>query len=71
MNSQDNLNQGEMILYQSDDGLVKLDVRLQDETIWLTQSAMAELFQTTQQNISLHIQNIYEEGELEPEADAS
>jgi hypothetical protein len=59
MNSQDNLNQGEMILYQSDDGLVKLDVRLQDETIWLTQSAMAELFQTTQQNISLHIQNIY------------
>lgn len=66
MNS--NENQGEIILYHADDGSVKLEVRLQDETIWLTQAAMAELFQTTQQNISLHIQNIYEEGELEPEA---
>jgi hypothetical protein len=68
MNRQDDPDQGEMILYQTDDGLVKLDVRLQDETIWLTQSTMAELFQTTQQNISLHIQNIYEEGELAPDA---
>lgn len=59
---------GEMIVYQSDDGRVRLDVRLENESLWMTQAAMAELFQTTQQNISLHLQNIYEEGELEPEA---
>ncbi len=58
----------EIIIYQTEDGLVKVDVRLQEETIWLTQAAMAELFQTTQQNISLHLQNVYEEGELEPNA---
>lgn len=57
---------GEMILYQTDDGRVNLEVRLEEESLWLTQAAMAELFQTTQQNVSLHIQNIYEEGELEP-----
>lgn len=43
-------------------------MRLEEETVWLTQQLMAKLFQTTQQNISLHIQNIYEEGELEPNA---
>lgn len=48
----------------SEDGLVKLDVRLHNESLWLTQAAMAELFQTTQQNISQHIQNIFDEGEL-------
>ena len=41
---------GEVLLYQSDDGSVRLDVRLEDETVWLTQPLMAELFQTTQQN---------------------
>jgi hypothetical protein len=55
---------GELIVYQSEDGRVRLDVRLQDETVWLTQPHLAELFQTTQQNISQHIQNIYAEGEL-------
>jgi len=59
---------GELIVYQSSDGQVKLDVRLQDETVWLTQPLMAELFQTTQQNISQHIQNIYEEEELDWES---
>jgi hypothetical protein len=59
---------GEMIVYQSAQGDVRLDVRLKDETLWLSQAGMAELFQTTQQNISLHIQNILEEGELSPEA---
>jgi len=59
---------GEILVYQTDDGRVRLDVRLQDESVWLTQPLMAELFQTTQQNISQHIQNIYEEGELEQEA---
>jgi len=59
---------GEFLLYKTEDGQVKLDVRLQDETVWLTQPLMAELFQTTQQNISQHIRNIFEEGELTPEA---
>ena len=59
---------GEVIVYQSDDGQVRVDVRLHDETVWLTQPLMAELFQTSQQNISQHINNIYEEGELSREA---
>jgi hypothetical protein len=59
---------GEVLLYQSDDGSVRLDVRLEDETVWLTQPLMAELFQTTQQKVSQHVQNIYEEGELIDEA---
>ncbi len=59
---------GEFLLYQTEDGQVRLDVRLQDETVWLTQPLMAELFQTTQQNISQHIRNVFEEGELTPEA---
>lgn len=61
---------GEVLLYQSDDGSVRLDVRLEDETVWLTQPLMAELFQTTQQNVSQHVQNIYEEGELNDEANS-
>ena len=59
---------GELLLYQSPDGEVKLDVRLEDETVWLTQPLMAELFQTSIPNISMHIRNIYEEGELSPQA---
>lgn len=55
---------GELIVYQSPDGEIKLDVRLQDETVWLTQAMMAELFQTTPQNITIHLKSIYEEGEL-------
>ena len=54
----------EFLIYRTDDGEVKLDVRLEDETIWLTQQMMAELFQTTQQNISQHIRNVIDEGEL-------
>ena len=53
-----------MLIYTSDDGQVKIDVRLEDENVWLTQNAMAELFDTTKQNVSLHIKNIFEEGEL-------
>jgi hypothetical protein len=67
--SQQNPTPGsEIILYQTEDGHTRLEVRLENETVWLTQQHMAELFQTTQQNISLHIQNIYQEGELQPEA---
>ncbi len=56
---------GQFLLYQAQDGKLKLDVRFEGETVWLTQHHMAELFQTTQQNISLHLQNIYAEGELQ------
>jgi hypothetical protein len=61
-------SKGQFLVYRADDGRVKIDVRLENETVWLMQQQMAELFQTTQQNISLHLQNIYEEGELQPEA---
>ena len=55
----------EILLYQSDNGQLKIQVRLENETVWLTQADMVELFQTTKQNISLHIKNIFDEGELE------
>lgn len=54
----------EIILYQPDDTLA-LDVRVEDESVWLTQVQMAELFQSTKQNVSLHIRNIFKEGELD------
>ncbi len=59
---------GEILIYKTDDGQVKLDVRLEDESIWLTQQMMADLLQTTVSNISMHIRNIYLEGELRPDA---
>lgn len=55
----------EIIIYQTEDGRTKIQVRMENETVWLTQSQMAELFQTTKQNISLHINNVFKEGELE------
>ena len=58
------MEQGEIILYQPDEA-VKLEVRLEDETVWLTQNQMAELFQSTKQNISLHTNNIFKEKELD------
>ncbi len=58
----------QILIYQTESGETKLEVRLEDETVWLTQKLMAELYQTTKQNISLHIQNIYNESELSPEA---
>ena len=56
--------QGEIILYQPNESL-KLEVQIENETVWLTQQQMADLFQTTKQNISLHINNIFKESELE------
>ena len=61
-------NNSQIIIYQTEGGETKLDVRFQDETVWLTQKLMAELFQTTPQNITIHLKNIFEEGELEEEA---
>jgi hypothetical protein len=55
---------GQFLVYRAEDGQMKIDVRLEGETAWLTQSPMAELFQTTPQNITLHLQAIYAEGEL-------
>ena len=63
-----NQNLGEVIVYQSSDGLTRVDVRFQDETVWLTQQQMAELFQTSRTNVVEHIRHIYEEGELSEEA---
>ncbi len=54
----------ELILYQTEDGKIRIEVRLQDETVWLTQKLMAELFQTSVPNINIHINNIFKEGEL-------
>jgi len=61
-------NDTEIMMYQSDDGTTKIDVRMEDETAWLSQAQMAELFQTTPQNITLHIKNVYSEGELSQES---
>ena len=55
---------GEFLLYTTEDGHAKLDVRLTGETVWLSQAQMAELFQSTKQNVSQHIRNIFQEGEL-------
>ena len=59
---------GQFLVYETEDGQVKIDVRLEDETVWLTQQLMVELFQSSQQNISHHVRSIYEEGELAPES---
>lgn len=62
------INETNILIYQTEEGNTKIDVRLENETVWMTQRAIAELYQTTSQNITLHIKNIYEEGELEEEA---
>lgn len=55
----------EMLLYQDRDGVIRVDVRLEDETVWLTQAQMCELFQKSKATISEHIKNVFEEGELD------
>lgn len=55
----------DLILYRTDDGRTRIEVRLADETVWMTQAAMAELYQGTKQNISLHLKNIFDDGELQ------
>jgi hypothetical protein len=58
-------NSSQFIIYISEDGQTKLDVRFMDETVWLTQALMAELFQTSADNVGLHLKNIYTENELD------
>ena len=59
---------GEILIYQTEGGQTKIEVRLDGETLWLNQAALAQLYQTTKQNISLHIKNIYDEGELDEDS---
>lgn len=61
----ENLPKGEIVIYTSADGKISLDTKLENETIWLTQDMMAKLFETTPQNITMHIKNIYDDEELE------
>ena len=61
-------NKSQLIIYQTEAGETKIDVRFQDETVWLSQQLMAELFQTTVPNINMHIKNIFDEGELSKNA---
>ena len=61
-------NENNIIIYQDEDGVTKVSVRLVDEDIWLTQNQIAEIYKTTKQNISLHINNIYKDNELEKDS---
>ena len=56
---------GEIIIYQTENGLTQIDVRIEDETVWLTQAQLVELYQSSKANISEHIRHIFEEGELD------
>lgn len=60
--------ENEILIYQTEDGQTKIDVKIQDETVWLTQAQLCELYQTSKSNISEHIKHIFEEGELEEAA---
>jgi hypothetical protein len=66
--SDGSLPQSEIILYQTADGRTRIQCRFENETLWLTQAQIAELFQTTPQNVTLHLKAIYAEGELTEEA---
>ena len=60
------MTNSEILIYQNPDGNIKIDVRLEEETVWLTQSQLCELFQKSKATISEHIKNVFEEGELDP-----
>ena len=62
------MNENKMIIYTANDGKTKIDVRLEEETLWLTQAQMCELYQTSKSNVSEHIKHIFEEGELNEES---
>ena len=67
MKEQLNMNTGEVLIYQNQEGNIKIDVQLNDETVWLTQDQMAQLFGKAKSTINEHIKNIFEEGELQEE----
>src|SRR5438105_834780 len=62
------INESQILLYQTEDGRQRIEVRLQDGSVWLSQKLMAELFQTTPQNIGMHLKNIFSEGEISPDS---
>lgn len=62
------MNKGEVIIYQTSDGETQLDIKFENETVWLSQAQLIELFQSTKQNISLNINNVFKEGELDKNA---
>ena len=64
MENKDFTSQGEIVIYQTENGNTKIDVRMEDETVWLTLDQMSALFQRDKSTISRHIKNIYNEGEL-------
>jgi len=61
-------NESQILIYQTESGQTKIEVRLENETVWLTQKLMTELFQVAKSTISEHIKHIFEEGELQKEA---
>lgn len=61
-------NKGEIIIYQAEDGLTRIEVRIEEETVWLSQQQMAELFQTSRTNVVEHIKHIYDEKELDEQS---
>ncbi|HET6511739.1 MAG TPA: hydroxyacid dehydrogenase, partial [Candidatus Kapabacteria bacterium] len=67
MRSNEHSPNSEIILYQTEDGETRIQCRLDEETLWLTQAQMAELFETSVANVSLHLKAIFEEGELAEE----
>ncbi|MBR4219015.1 MAG: virulence protein RhuM/Fic/DOC family protein [Bacteroidales bacterium] len=67
-NKPNDIKNNQIVIYQTDDGQTQIDVRLEDETVWLTQAQMAVLFEKTPQNITMHIRNAYQEGELDEKA---
>ena len=62
------MEQNQSVIYQTEDGQTQIDVRLENDTVWLTQAQMAELFERTPQNITTHLRNAYREGELDKES---
>jgi hypothetical protein len=61
------MNTKDLVIYQTQDGDISMNVLVEDDTVWLTQAQMAQLFETTRNNVSMHISNIFKEGELEKE----
>ena len=68
MNGELQIQKSQLLMFESEDGKFHIDVRFEDETVWLTQALMSELLTCTPENILVHIRNIYGEGELLPEA---